>query len=93
MTSEYEIARDNDAQLGRINAFYHEALCGKCIPRAVLFDIEPGVIDAARTSPLGELFRPEKHVSHTRGLILGQCPLHRGWAKIIMTPPLCCSCF
>jgi hypothetical protein len=48
----------NDAQLGRINVFYHEASSGKSVPRAVFFDLEPGVIDAARVSPLGELFRP-----------------------------------
>jgi tubulin beta len=35
---------DNDAQLGRINVFYHEASGGKYVPRAVLFDLEPGVI-------------------------------------------------
>ena len=27
------------------------------MPRAVIFDIEPGVIGAVRASPLGELFR------------------------------------
>jgi hypothetical protein len=34
----------NDAQLGRINSFYHEASGCKYVPRAVLFDLEPGVI-------------------------------------------------
>ena len=47
---------DNDAQLGRINVFSHEALGGKYVPRAVLFDLEPGVIGAVRASPQGELF-------------------------------------
>ena len=28
-----EYCGDNDAHLGRINAFYHEALDGKCVPR------------------------------------------------------------
>jgi hypothetical protein len=41
-----EYCGDNNAQLGRINVFYHEALGGKYVPCAVLFDIEPGVIDA-----------------------------------------------
>jgi tubulin beta len=35
---------DNDTQHGRISAFYHEASGGKYVPRAVLFDFEPGVI-------------------------------------------------
>jgi tubulin beta len=53
-----EYCCDNDAQLGRIIVFYHEALGGKYVPRAVPFDLEPGVIDALRAFQLGELFRP-----------------------------------
>jgi tubulin beta len=41
----------NDAQLDRINVFYHEASGDKYVPRAVFFDLEPGVIDAVRASP------------------------------------------
>jgi tubulin beta len=44
---------DNDAQLDRINVFYHEASGDKYVPHTVLFDLEPGVIDAVRASPLG----------------------------------------
>jgi tubulin beta len=43
-TSDY--CGDNDAHLGRINVFYHEALRGKYMPRAVHFDLEPGVTGA-----------------------------------------------
>ena len=35
-----------------------EAAGGKYLPRAVLFDLEPGVIDAVRASSLGCLIRP-----------------------------------
>jgi len=51
-----EYSGDNDAQLDRINLFYHEASGDKYVPRTVFF--EPGMIDAVRASPLGELFRP-----------------------------------
>jgi hypothetical protein len=47
--------------------FYHEATGGKYVPRAVLFDLEPGVIDAVRASPLGELFRPDNLVNQNAG--------------------------
>ena len=57
---------DNDAQLDRINVFYHEASGDKYVPRTVLFDLEPGVIDAVRVSPLGELFCPGTLVNNTR---------------------------
>jgi tubulin beta len=42
--------RGNDEKLDRINVFYHEAPGGKYAPRAVLFDLEPGVIDASTLS-------------------------------------------
>jgi tubulin beta len=48
-----EYCGDNDAQLGCINVLYHEASCGKYEPRTALLDLEPGVIDAVRASPLG----------------------------------------
>ena len=36
----------NDAQLGRLNVFCHEASGGSYVPRAVVFDLEPGVVVA-----------------------------------------------
>ena len=42
----------NDAHLGRFNVFYHGALGGKYVPRAALFDFEPGVIEAFRAFQL-----------------------------------------
>ena len=41
---------DNDTHLGRINVFHHAALCGNYLPRAVLFDLEPGVIGTVTLS-------------------------------------------
>jgi tubulin beta len=38
----------------------------------VFFDLEPGVIEAVRASPLGELFCPGNLVNYTRG---------NNWAK------------
>ena len=45
-----EYCGNNDAHLGRIKVFYNEALVGKYVPRAVLFDLEPGVIGAKALS-------------------------------------------
>ena len=56
-----EYCGDNDAQLGCINVFYHEASGGKYVLRTVLF--EPGMIGAVRASSLDELFRPGKLVN------------------------------
>jgi tubulin beta len=62
-----EYCGDNDAQLDRLNVLRYEASGGTYVPRAVFFDLEPGMIDAARASPLGELFRLGNLVNHTRG--------------------------
>ena len=48
-----ESCGDNDAQHDRMNVFYLEASDDKHVPRTVLFDLEPGVIDAVRALPLG----------------------------------------
>jgi hypothetical protein len=37
---------DNDAQLDRINVFYHGTSRDKSVPHAALFDLKPGVIGA-----------------------------------------------
>jgi tubulin beta len=45
-----EYCGDSDAQLGRINVLYHETLGGKYVFRAVLMELEPGVIGGATLS-------------------------------------------
>ena len=42
---------DNDAHLDIIEVFYHEASGGRCVLRAVFFDLELRVIGAVRASP------------------------------------------
>lgn len=60
-------AGDNDAQLERINVYFNEAAGGKFVPRAVLVDLEPGVMDSVRSSPFGSLFRPDNFVYGDNG--------------------------
>ena len=62
-----EYCGNNDAQLDLINVFYHWASDGMYVPRADHLNLEPGVIGAVRSSPLGELFRPENLVNHRHG--------------------------
>jgi tubulin beta len=64
--SDAEYCGDKDAQLDRMNVFYHEASGEKYVPHAVIFDFEPCMIGAVRLSPLGVLFRPRILVNHTR---------------------------
>ncbi|XP_063840896.1 tubulin beta chain-like isoform X2 [Scylla paramamosain] len=47
---------------------------GRFVPRAILVDLEPGTMDAVRTSPYGPLFKPDNFV-------FGQTGAGNNWAK------------
>jgi tubulin beta len=64
----------DDLQLERINVYYNEAQGGKYVPRAILVDLEPGTMDAVKSGPFGELFRPDNFV-------FGQSGAGNNWAK------------
>jgi len=65
---------DSDLQLERINVYYTEAADKKYVPRAILVDLEPGVLDGIRSGPLGQLFKPDSYIS-------GQSGAGNNWAK------------
>lgn len=65
---------DSELQLERINVYYNEASGGKYVPRAILVDLEPGTVDAVRSGPFGELYRPDNFV-------YGQSGAGNNWAK------------
>ena len=65
---------DSDLQLERINIYYNEATGGRYVPRAILMDLEPGVMDSVRAGPFGQLFRPDNFV-------FGQSGAGNNWAK------------
>lgn len=44
------------------------------VPRAILFDLEPGTMDSVRAGPFGQLFRPDNFV-------FGQTGAGNNWAK------------
>jgi tubulin beta len=68
----------------------------KYVPRAILVDLEPGTMDAVRSSPFGQLFRPDNFVfgelkrkqlyfylNHFDAVLhfLGQSGAGNNWAK------------
>uniref|UniRef100_A0A1I8GZV8 Tubulin beta chain n=1 Tax=Macrostomum lignano TaxID=282301 RepID=A0A1I8GZV8_9PLAT len=63
-----------DIQLARSSVYYNEASGGKYVPRSVLVDLEPGTMDSVRSSPFGQLFRPDNFV-------FGQSGAGNNWAK------------
>ena len=44
---------DSDLQLQRTNVYFNEGASGRFVPRAILVDLEPGVVDAVRSGPFG----------------------------------------
>jgi tubulin beta len=64
-----------------INVFWHEASGGKYVSREVIFDLEPGVIGAARALPLGELFRQGNLVNQNAGA-------GSNWSTILAESPV-----
>ena len=84
---EGEYFGDNDAHLGPINVLYHEAPGGKYVPREVLFDLEPGVIDAVRASSLGCLIRPGINLVGKAGLKTTTKELSTNSSALPPTPP------
>ncbi|XP_055329118.1 tubulin beta chain-like isoform X2 [Paramacrobiotus metropolitanus] len=65
---------NNSNELERINVYYQEAPGAKYVPRAVLVDLEPGTMDAIRSSEYGQLFRPDN-------FIFGHSGAGNNWAK------------
>ena len=65
---------DTDLQLERINVYFNETTSEKYVPRAIMVDLEPGTMDAVRSSPFGSLFRPDNFV-------FGQSGAGNNWAK------------
>jgi len=45
------------------NTFFSETATGKQIPRAIMFDLEPSVIDEIRTGAYRQLFHPEQLIT------------------------------
>jgi tubulin beta len=54
-------------QKERLDVYFTEASNNRYVPRAVLFDLEPGVTDGIRSGSLGQMFRPDNFISGTGG--------------------------
>ncbi|XP_049887880.1 tubulin beta chain-like [Pectinophora gossypiella] len=65
---------DSDLQLERINVYYNDGAKSTYVPRSVLVDLEPGVLDSLRSGPYGTLFRPDNTVC-------GYSGAGNNWAK------------
>lgn len=61
-------------QLERAGVYFSEGSEGRYVPRAVMLDLEPGVVDTIKSSKFGAMFRPDNFV-------FGQSGAGNNWAK------------
>ncbi|KAL3584815.1 Tubulin beta chain (Beta tubulin) [Fusarium poae] len=64
----------SELQLARMDVYFNETSSNKYVPRAVLVDLEPGTMDAVRSGPLSQFFRPDNFV-------FGHSSAGNNWAK------------
>jgi tubulin alpha len=59
MPSDKTVGGGTDA----FNTFFHETGTGKHVPRSIMLDLEPSVVDEIRTGTYRQLFHPEQLIS------------------------------
>lgn len=55
--------RDGDKKDGSFSTFFHEVGGNKHVPRTVMVDLEPSVVDEVRTGAYKQLFHPEQLIT------------------------------
>jgi len=65
---------DNQMRLDKIDVYYQEAGTMRFVPRACLVDLEPGIMDVIKASPMGSLFKPDN-------MCFGASGAGNNWAK------------
>lgn len=69
------IYRGTNPQLReRLNVYFNEAAGDRFVPRAVCLDLEPGTLEALRSSRYGKIYRPDNFIH-------GQNGAANSWAK------------
>jgi len=65
---------DNQMRLDKIDVYYQETGTMRFVPRACLVDLEPGIMDVIKQSPMGALFKPDN-------MCFGASGAGNNWAK------------
>lgn len=57
----------SDLQLERMNVYFVEGRGMRFVPRALMVDLEKGSMEAVRSAPYGQIFRPDNFIFSTGG--------------------------
>ena len=68
----------DQARLDKIDVYFNQTDKSKFVPRAVMVDLEPGVLDMVKASPMGKIFKPDN-------LIFGCSGSHGHWGSAHVT--------
>lgn len=58
---------DSDLQLARSDVYFSEGSHGNYVPRSIMVDLEPGILDTIKACPYGKTFRPDNFVAGSSG--------------------------
>jgi len=58
---------DCELQSARLDVYYSETGNGRWVPRSIQVDLEPGVVDSIRSSPIGGLFKQDNFIYAKNG--------------------------
>lgn len=62
-----EEIKNSTSDLGKIDVCFSESIEKKYYPRALLFDLEPGIINSISNGPMGKLFKPDNYIYGKNG--------------------------
>merc|ERR1712078_771440 len=63
-----------DMLQANMDVYFSESQSGRYVPRALLMDLEPSVVDSIRGCPMGGLFKPDS-------MVTGEAGAGNNWAK------------
>jgi len=67
-TTTGKIKEDKDMQSQKVDVYFSEGQGGRFVPRSVLIDLEPGVLNAVQSNnEMGKLFNPDSFISSQNG--------------------------
>jgi len=73
-SGKYVGGKDNEHLIDKMGVYYQEVSEKRFVPRCAIIDLEPGVTDVIKNSPVGGLFKPDNFV-------VGASGAGNNWAK------------
>jgi len=67
LDNDGQFVGDNYIQSARLDVYYNESGNQRWVPRSVQVDLEPGVLDSIRSSPIGNLFKRDNFIHANNG--------------------------